>query len=631
MKNQRMINAYDSINPTAQQKERMYQAILEQSSGKGAKVYRAKPAKPNGRGLIGAIAACVTVLIFSGAVLARMLEQQPEPVATQPFDSQVADMQELPHEKLLKTYRTAMVESWTEEKCLENGISPRFSDAEYAKKNAAYALMDLDGNGVEELIIGQGMSHYFYVWDLYTFAEGKPIQLHSDQKDGTNCHLYKNGIIGHEYTSKTEGAYNFFSTEGANLVAHDILTFRNDVWYDEIAKQQISAEEATSRLNQYEMLDIHAFSLLDYSGNVVVDAEATEQYMLILEKYKTALAEKWSWEQCDEAGISRQIMFDTTNRNKLGWCTMDLDGNLSPELIISDGTYLFDLYTLTNNQPIHLLSGYPEYYSLCKDGTIEKRENVQNVDVYWRWYSLDGTELVQQGVVFHEADSHKYSYGTTDDSLRSISENEAGKYLTDTEKSAMKLTLIPFVTQEYPEVKEPNFYYESLIETYRKAIEEDWDPGKCVENGISLMVGYYGDLVTDLGHNQIDLNGDGNDELIITDGTNIYDLYTIINDEEIGPLRLVDATERSQFFLTTDGQIYNMASGSAMLCYYYLFDVGQKELVLDKALKFDASVDPDNPWSFYDGKDKSVDCTAEDARVIMDAIHFADIAYIPFE
>ena len=626
MKRSDIRNAYDRMSPTSQQKDAMYQNLMKAGANRGG-MYYAKSRETNKWSWIPAAAAVILIAVLGVFVLGRSTDEDNvlSPAIIETNEQAIA-----PHEAMLTVYRIALAEGWTGEQCIENGISARFGDTEYAKENAAYALMDLDGNGIEELIIGHGMSHYFYVWDLFTFEDDQPVQLHTDLQDHTNCHLYKNGIIGHEYTSKTEGAYCFYKLEGTTLVATDILTCTEDVWYDEMAKQQVSAEEATSRLNRFEMLDIQTTSLLDYSGEIVADTETTEQYMLILEKYKTALLENWTWVQCDEAGISPQIMYSWVIKNDLGWCIIDLDGNGKSELIISDGTYLFDLYTL-EDQPKQILSAHSERYSLCKDGTIEKLENVEEVNTYWRWFTLKNTILVQQDMLFYEGESHTYSYGKIDSGLQPISENEAGQYITNLDKSPMELTLTPFVEKEFTVVAESNFYYESIIETYRTAITEHWNPEKCIEYGISLMVGYYGGIVPELGHNQIDLNGDGSDELIITDGMNIYDLYTIVNDEEVGPLRLIDATERNQFYLTTDGQIYNMASGSAMLCYYYLFDIGQKELVFDKGLKFDASVDQNNPWHYYEeSMDKAAPCTAEDARVIMDAIHFMDIAFVPF-
>ena len=629
MKRSDIRNAYDAMTPTPQQRDQMYRAVM-QKAGKMNGRYQAQPTKQHKWAWIPAAAAVIFICIMGVLVLGR--GAQDDVVLTNPVETEAVPPA---HEALLDVYRTAVKEGWTEEKCLEMGISPQFADVSHTEEKPAYVLLDIDGNGVEELIIGEGMPHYFYIWDLYAFDnEGQPVKLHTDTKDHTNCHLYENGIIGTEYVSTTDAAFQYFRLDGTDLIAEDVLTGRNDVYYDEIAKQQISLEELNNIIqSKYEMLDVDPIDLMENNNYDLGNIDAAEQYVFIIEKYKSALAENWSWEQCDEADISRQIMFDTTNKNNLGWCLMDLDENGVQELVISDGVYLFDLYTLmsTDNSPDHLLSAHPNHYTLCKDGTIEQRENVQAVNTYWRWFRLSGIDLVQEGVVFFEGEKHQYSYGTSDDNLRNITENEAGKYLVNTEKAAMSLKLTPFAEKQFPEVREPNFYYEPLIETYRTAIEEHWDPGKCMEKGISLMVGYYGGIVPELGHNQIDLNGDGNDELIITDGTDIYDLYTIVSDEEVGPLRLIDATERNQFYLTTDGQIYNIASGSAMLSYYYLFDIGQKELVFDKGLKFDASVDPDNPWSYYEeSMDKAVACTAEDARVIMDAIHFADISYIPF-
>lgn len=624
MKQSDIRNAYDCMNPTETQRDHMYRAIVKKSERHPAHntvVVRRLLRIP------AAVAMALVIVIGAVAVVRN------ETISIRQKPSEPTEILEVKvYEELLNVYRTAIAENWTEAECIDRGISPQLVGAADREEKPSYVLLDMDGNGIEELIIGHGMSHYFYVWDLYTFDEdGSPVQLHSDVQDHSNCHLYENGIIGHEYTSKTEGAYSYYKLEGTALVSTDILTYKEDFWYDEMAKQQVSAEEATSRMNRYEMMDIYSESLLDYAGTVIMDEETVELYMLTIEKYKTALLENWTWVQCDEAGISPQIMYSWVIKNDLGWCTIDMDGNGKSELIISDGTYLFDLYTL-EDQPKQILSARSERYSLCKDGTIEKLENVEEVNTYWRWFTLKGTELEQVDVLYYVGESHSYSYGKTDAGLRPISENEAGQYITNLDKSPMELTLTPFVEKEFTVVAEPNFYYESIIETYRTAITEHWNPEKCIENGISLMVGYYGGIVPELGHNQMDLNGDGSDELIITDGMNIYDMYTIVNDEEVGPLRLIDATERNQFYLTTDGQIYNIASGSAMLSYYYLFDIGQKELVFDKGLKFDASVDPNNPWSYYEeSMDKAVDCTAEDARVIMDAIHFEDIPYIPFE
>ena len=307
MKRSDIRNAYDRMSPSSQQKDAMYRNLMKAGAKRGG-MYCAKSTETKKWSWIPAAAAVILIAVLGVFVLGRGTG---EDNTLAPAITEAAE--QTAHEALLKTYRTALAEGWTGEQCIENGISSRFGDTEYAKENAAYALMDLDGNGIEELIIGQGMSHYFYVWDLYTFEDDQPVQLHTDLQDHTNCHLYNNGIIGHEYTSKTEGAFHYFRLEGTKLVSVEILTCKDEFWYDEMAKQQISVDEATSRLNQYEMMDIHATGLMDYSATVIMDADAVELYTPVLEKYKTALLENWTWEQCYDAYISPQFMFDWIN------------------------------------------------------------------------------------------------------------------------------------------------------------------------------------------------------------------------------------------------------------------------------------------------------------------------------
>ena len=79
MKNKRIIQAYDSINPSISDKQRMLDAILaetnlEEKSQKQKKkresvIYTAKPARTTKRSLIGPLAACFAVVILAGFVL----------------------------------------------------------------------------------------------------------------------------------------------------------------------------------------------------------------------------------------------------------------------------------------------------------------------------------------------------------------------------------------------------------------------------------------------------------------------------------------------------------------------------------------------------------------------------------
>lgn len=518
---------------------------------------------------------------------------------------------------------------WSEEDCQEATISPRFvTSREYAAANAGYQLLDIDGNGTLELLLGQ----QDYIWNLYTVGgENIAVQLVNDTNDGTVYHLHEGGRIVKELTTKDEGWHDCYLLNGISLEQETSIYGKDTDYFDILAGgTAISSQEALDRIHQHDRVDLTLTFFFELSDYVREDSEAVENYMPVIEKYKTALLENWSWEQCDQADISRGIMYGTTLRQDLGWALVDLDGNGVEELIVSDGKQLFDLYTLmpTDGLPGHILcSGEAGYsYSLCKDGTVERRIN-NGEFTYWSWFRISEIDFVEEQKLILDNSIHRYYLGVEKENSQAISENEAGEYLTSDEKAVMELTLVPFLELPESTVHEANYYYEPIIELYRKAIVESWDPGKCVENGLSLMIGYYGELYDELGHNQVDLNGDGIAELIITDGTNIFDLYTVIHDEEDCALRILDATERKQYFMVDDQTIYCRASNHAASSFHVLLRTGERALYTTEGFVYDAK-DPNGPWFFYDGETKG--SPYADAENIVDSWQPMAIPFIPF-
>lgn len=649
MKNKRIMNAYDSINPSLSDKQRMLDAILAEASLEEAPrktarrrepvVYtKVQSATPKRGSIWGTLAAAVALFVVAGFGLAFLMHRTPvDPSYAEPTTEVTVPEETVPeaYAETLAKYRKALDEGWDELTCYENGMNIQTPvDNEY--DGLYYALYDLNDDGIDELIISeqpyQEDTDTGFI-DIYTMKDGKEINVMSERALNTRF-LCEGGFVKDFFIERGKAYDNFvgfWRLEVDTFVMEQKVYQLNGEWFSEGYRgvgAMITREEADEIVANYPPLKLDFIRL-----DAPAESSTVTAYDQIISKYVTALNENWSWEQCDAADISRQIMFDTTNKNDLGWCLLDIDNNGTEELLVSDGEYLFDLYTLmpTDAQPGHLICAADDHYMYCKDGTIELREHEDTVNTYWRWFHLSGIDLVEQDVVYFEAEKHQYYHGNSDRDLKPISEGEASKYMVNPEKAAMEITLTPFVEKQFPEVREPNYYYEPLIELYRKAIRENWNPGQCMENGISLMVGYYGELYDTLGHNQVDLNGDGNDELIITDGNNIYDLYTIVSDETVGPLRLVDATERQQYFLTTDGYIYAMGSGSAYVGYYSLYTVGQRALVLERGYMMDAEADPNNPWFYYDGVEKGDPCPTAEAAAITDAVHFAEISFIPFE
>ena len=181
--------------------------------------------------------------------------------------------------------------------------------------------------------------------------------------------------------------------------------------------------------------------------------------------------------------------------------------------------------------------------------------------------------------MFYDGELNQYYYGANGDDLNPISKEKAGEFIGRERTAELDLNFFIPQTFDPDEVS----HYQNLLELYQKALRENWDPPTCMENGLSLMVAHRGEYYGELGYAMQDLDGNGIQELIITDGLNIYDLYTIIQDEEVGPLHLVSAMERIQYYLTSDGWIYNLGSGGAAVSYHTLYSLEGRELKLESS------------------------------------------------
>ena len=538
-------------------------------------------------------------------------------------------------EVLLK-YQRAHSDGWDRIMCVENGMSGH-TPIEHEYDGLYYALSDLNDDGINELVIAE----YPYredtdtnFIDIYTIVYGKVVHVKTNDPLFPES-LCEGGLIKH--IGAEHGDYNSyvsFLKLGDIGFEQELAVYELDgQWYLEGYRgvgSKITQEESEKIIEDYPpaRIDFTEIPGLEVTNTLT----GYEGYDYILHKYVTALTENWTWEQCQQNDISPSILSDaTTVCSNLGWCLLDIDKNGAEELVISNGVELFDLYVMQPDDggPGHLLSACPNFYQLCENDLILCREYYSGRGT-WRWLRLSGIDYVQQDLVEYDGQLDQYYYGTdgTDGHrLTPISKDEAGDLIN--RYRTAELTLTPLLE---PEPFAPNEmgYYQSLIELYQTALNEGWQPSTCQKNGLSLMVAHRGEYYDELGYAMMDLDGNGIDELIITDGRNIYDLFTIIQDETTGPLHLASGMERLEYFLTTDGLIYCMGSGSASVSYHTLYSISEQELILLEGFMFDANTDPQNPaWFHYDGHEQGDPC--QNAASTIDSYVFVDIPFTSFE
>jgi hypothetical protein len=167
-----------------------------------------------------------------------------------------ADVKMLPFEEQILTDKT-----WPYKEVLEQFASEPAED-----KNGrirAFALKDIDGNGIQELIVdkfyGYGYGE-FGLTQLYTIVDGKPVKLFDeDFHYGDEYLFFKGGVIRYHMHISSNEYYRYYriSTSGASLSASELLdsqrVYEGDSDYGVVSRRYYYGD---GRINKSEFEDI---------------------------------------------------------------------------------------------------------------------------------------------------------------------------------------------------------------------------------------------------------------------------------------------------------------------------------------------------------------------------------------
>lgn len=133
------------------------------------------------------------------------------------------------------------------------------------------------------------------------------------------------------------------------------------------------------------------------------DSEQTvlESYKTLVSKYRTAIRENWDATRCMEEDISILVTF-LTEPDQLSAVRMDLDENGVPELVITDGNVIYDLYAYVEGKAVHVLSGAERNrYSLTAANEIVNVGSNGAASTVYTFYRYSmGNLIVDQRVIF---------------------------------------------------------------------------------------------------------------------------------------------------------------------------------------------------------------------------------------
>lgn len=277
------------------------------------------------------------------------------------------DGEELYKDVLDMYYYKIKNQNWTENDNVSILLSGNYSDYK-SLSSVGYSLLDIDGNGIPELLIGDNDSQSDgVIIDLYTYVDDKVVYLDTTyERFGIN--LSKNGKI---YRYGSGGAYNNFEEEckidekNKVLVPIESIVFDgyynpNSPWYyatgnyytdsydyDLDKMKNISEEEAMNKRKEFEN-NITGYSITLFSDyipqsdndNISSNAGLYDEFLKNRE-YKNYIADYWTF------GIPKQ------------YSVMDIDGDGTDELLIYGSEDLWEDLAIfsfnSNTQQISLI------------------------------------------------------------------------------------------------------------------------------------------------------------------------------------------------------------------------------------------------------------------------------------
>ena len=294
-----------------------------------------------------------------------------------------------------------------------------------------YALYDIDGNGVEELLLGRDPETFDFV---LTQENGSVAEYLPELNQAQLCNgMQFCGKWGDGYDTQTIVYYDFapYAPNQDSLISEKVILKYNaaaDSWsYSEVPGRlnPISKEKAEEIQSQYDVVPINLHPVLDFPMD---DAGTT---LGTYERAKTlALGKEAQLSAYRDALEKARSVFPKLQY----FAFFDLDKDGIDELLVSDEPdNIRQIYTLFDGAVTDVSIGIGGHYTLCQDGVIQYTDYdwISHEARYFSFYRLNSYCIERIETVEQDQDSSRwYSSSKSDHVTREISENEAQSILS---------------------------------------------------------------------------------------------------------------------------------------------------------------------------------------------------------
>lgn len=256
-----------------------------------------------------------------------------------------------------------------------------------------FTFLDLDGNGVEELILGEDG----YFTDIYTLKDGKTATVLSSM-----------GALRGFAWLREDGCIAFTDAIG------DVM----NTWVYRIQDGQLVPQEEPGASDR---VPVELLPLSMYPLDPIPEPDA---------QYLSQLRCVAGYESYDDI-VKEHILYpadkEPGEKLRYQYALLDLNGDGQKELFI-DEEYTKILYTLEDGQPQYVLIGYG--LAICENNILELVLDYSGENRTYCYYRMDGNEAVLIDYLRYDADREEPWLRSTDGTgqdmtLEPISDAEA--------------------------------------------------------------------------------------------------------------------------------------------------------------------------------------------------------------
>ena len=304
-----------------------------------------------------------------------------------------------------------------------------------------FAIYDIDGNGVDELLLGKTHDTFDQVM---TIVDGEIVEYLITE----GSHLYEGHIIDSVaptgYSSYMRCYYDLDDhVIGGQIKWMDCLgyNFADNTWTlgeDTYTAMPISQDEAENIQSKYVLVDLELQPIMEYP----VAENGKPVYEATLENTKKLTHDDIMALYGEQVLHNQENAYVPSNY----YCLYDLDNNGIEELILAEEPGCFtDVYTIYNGKLLPVR--YWSHMNLCEKQVVEISSSTPLSDSHTYYsYCTDGLIFIE--AVRYDADGGcwYHSKGPTNDTTKIITEEEYNKIIVSHQRVEIEMKPI----SEYP-------------------------------------------------------------------------------------------------------------------------------------------------------------------------------------